>query len=210
MDAGDAFSELNEAFYPLTLVVPIALLSMLAALTAFAYARGGSRSGRWLKGYLATVYLILTFPLAAITLAQLAVPPLALSTGFGVVAAICFAGLLGLDIKGRTTEVAPSSSLPHRVVGALLMAVGGGGYQVLQVVLLGASFPGIVILGLCPLTIFLIGLQVCSYPKWNRRLLALASPVAILGGAAMVLQGIYIDLLYLLAGVVGLVALLRG
>jgi hypothetical protein len=119
------------------------------------------------------------------------------------------AGLLIYDLK-REKVVIQINSKFTRFVSLLFIFTSLFIYPLFQLIS-GHLWPRFILLGAgaCPTTIFLIGVLILSIPKTNKIILGLTSMFGVISGFIIGILGVFVDFLFMGAGIAGIVFLIK-
>lgn len=198
-------AQMNEALYPLSLLIPLGSAATFVLLMLYARREPGQRSSNYLKILFALIY-VYSGGTILLMLGETEII-------FAMVGAIAMWGvalLLLIDVYWDKTRFTLNlETFTHiRLGGVILIIMGVLIYPVLEV-LTGHVWPAMVLFTAeCPTTISLIGLYLTAVPKSNKLLLSVVSLNAVYTGFAVALAGFLTDVLYGMAGLAGLLAII--
>jgi hypothetical protein len=120
---------------------------------------------------------------------------------------IGLAALLLLLMKKTTFQL--SDKLDLRILGIFFMIGGAIAYPFIEM-LTGLPYPGIVLIGAeCPTTTFFNGLLIACLPTVNRYLSLCIFIYSITSGVSAVAVGAYVDVIYSLSGIFGIIMIIK-
>jgi len=196
--------KLNTMMGPFAVIIPVFFAIVVILLLLYCYKNPGRKSSTALMGSLAVVYLFSGWTIFA------GKNEMGTATALSGAIALWFVALLLVfDMIFHWTEVRWPERFDLKVLSISFMVAGIFLYPLLEMAL-GFTWPRMVLFGAeCPTTIFLIGLFIGSIPKVNKPLFVIVSLNAIATGGSVAMNGAPFDYLYALAGVAGIIMIIK-
>ncbi len=199
-----AVEKLNTQMGLFAVIIPLLFAVIVVLLLLYCYRNPGRKSSRALIGSLAVIYVFSGWTIFAGRSEMGTTEALV-----GAIALWFVAFLLIIDTIFHWTEVRWPERFDLKVFSVFFMVAGIFIYPLLEMIL-GFKWPDMVLFGAeCPTTIFLIGLFIGSIPRVNKPLFVIISLNAIATGGSVAMNGAPFDYLYALAGVVGIVMIVK-
>jgi len=201
----EGYSKIYLDLFPFSLIIPITLTAVIGIsllLLLFKLKRLGCNIFKITLGvtYFFTGFLLLY---AMIFLAFF-------PNVIGFTISLIIAIFILIDLKRKRIVLKENSSKKICIISYFLVITGLVFYPLFQLAL-GQLWPRLILFGAgqCPTTILTIGILIITIPNTSKFLLALTSITGIMTGILLVLLGIYVDLLLLIAGIIGALYLIK-